>query len=83
MERITTFNVAGWTLVFKTIAGESGPIQNIWKDSLSINENSLEALNKDNYFRHHYKNSIVQDWKIFNPNQVYYKLFCFLAYTAE
>ena len=57
-------------MVFKTIAGESEVIPNIWKDSLSYNENSLEALNKDNSFRIHYKNRIVQGWKVFNPNQV-------------
>ncbi|XP_028404030.1 uncharacterized protein LOC114526644 [Dendronephthya gigantea] len=57
----------GWTLVFKTIAGISGIIKDIWKDSLSYKEHSLEALNKDNSFKHHYKNRIVLHWKMFNP----------------
>ena len=61
----------GWTLVFKTIAGESGIMSNIWNDAHPYNENSTEALNKDNEFRLHYKNKIVQNWKVFNPFQVY------------
>lgn len=57
--------------MFKTIAGESGVISNIWNDDHPYNENSLEALNKDNEFRDHYKNKIVQNWEVFNPLQVY------------
>ena len=58
-------------MVFKTIAGESGVISNIWNDNLPYNEKSLEALNKDNKFIGHYKNKIVQNWEVFNPLQVY------------
>ena len=54
-------------MVFKTIAGESGVISNIWNDNLPYNEKSLEALNKDNKFIGHYKNKIVQNWEVFNP----------------
>lgn len=56
--------------MFKTIAGESGAIKNIWKDPLTHEESSLVALNKKNSFKHHYKNRIVQDWKMFNPTEV-------------
>ncbi|XP_028415343.1 uncharacterized protein LOC114538367 [Dendronephthya gigantea] len=60
----------GWTLVFKTIAGGSEVIGNIWKDSLTHKESSLEALNKKSSFKHYYKNRIVPDWKMFNPTKV-------------
>ena len=59
-------------MVFKSIAGESEPIIGKWNSFQSINEYSLEALSKDNTFKHHYKNRIVQDWKTFNPKKVYY-----------
>ncbi|XP_028403779.1 uncharacterized protein LOC114526389 [Dendronephthya gigantea] len=60
----------GWTLVFKTIAGESEVIGNIWKDSLTYEESSLEALNKRNSFKKYYKNRILQNWTMFNPIEV-------------
>ncbi|XP_028405285.1 uncharacterized protein LOC114527792 [Dendronephthya gigantea] len=60
----------GWILVFKTIAGENGTINNIWSDSLTREESSLDALNKNNSFKRHYKNRMVQDWETFNPTEV-------------
>ena len=58
-------------MVFKTIAGELEVISSIWNDDQPYNENLLETLNKDNEFRGHYKNKIVQNWEVFNPLQVY------------
>ena len=60
----------GWTLVFKAIAGESEVIENVWKDSLTHEEFSFEALNKKNSFKQYYKNRIVRDWTMFNPTEV-------------
>ena len=69
----------GWTMVFKTIAGETGKISDIWTNTLSYDENSLEALNTDNSFKHHYKNRIVlnNNWKTFD-DEVCFSDICFL-----
>ncbi len=57
-------------MVFKLVAGVSGRPAGIWNMPLPSNEYSLEALNKGNHFRHHYKNRIVQNWNLSKPNEV-------------
>ncbi len=57
-------------MVFKLVAGVSGRPASIWNMPLPSNEYSLEALNKKNHFRHHYKNRIVQKWNRFKPTEV-------------
>ena len=68
-------------MVFKTIAGETGNISDVWTDSVSYNESSLAALNTDNSFKHHYKNRIVlnKNWKTFDAEEVCYLLFVTVA----
>ncbi|XP_028411150.1 uncharacterized protein LOC114533756 [Dendronephthya gigantea] len=59
----------GWTLIFKGVAGVSGVIHKIWESQSTFNEESFEALNKENNFKSHYKNRIVKEWNTFNPAQ--------------
>jgi hypothetical protein len=60
----------GWTMVFKLIAGIPGRPSTLWNMRCPSNEYSLEALNKKNNLKNHYKNKIVQNWNLFKPTQV-------------
>ena len=57
-------------MVFKAIAGVPGRIAGHWKLPYPMFEYSLAALNKENKFKHHYKNRLIQYWDKFTPKEV-------------
>ena len=57
-------------MVFKLIAGISGRPATTWNMALPSYEYSLAALNTNADFKHHYKNRIVQNWRLFKPSEV-------------
>ena len=64
------YQFTGWTMVFKLVAGIPGRPATAWNLPFTTFEYSLAALNSDNDFKHHYKNRIVQKWRVFAPSEV-------------
>ncbi len=57
-------------MVFKLVAGIPGRPAKTWNMPFSTYEYSLAALGTTNYYKHHYKNRIVQNWSLFKPSEV-------------
>ena len=57
-------------MVYKSVSGIQGNVANIWSSKGSVNEERDDVLNTNNFFKGHYKNRIVDEWRVYKPKEV-------------
>ncbi|KAJ7340356.1 Saccharopine dehydrogenase [Desmophyllum pertusum] len=61
----------GWTMIFKVVGGVSPPeVGQLCKSSSAQSENVTDTLDTTKNYPSHYKNRIVMNWQVFNPQEV-------------
>ncbi|XP_062517770.1 uncharacterized protein LOC134193008 [Corticium candelabrum] len=60
----------GYTMVYKAVSGVSGNVADVWTKTGVSNEEQVNALNTNNFFKGHYKNRIVDEWRSYRPKEV-------------
>ena len=57
-------------MVYKAVSGVSGNVADVWTKTGVSNEEQVNALNTNNFFKGHYKNRIVDEWRSYRPKEV-------------
>ena len=58
-------------MIFKVVGGVSPPeVGQLWQSSSAHSENVTDTLDTTKNYPSHYKNRIVMNWQVFNPQEV-------------
>ena len=57
-------------MVYKAVSGVPGNVAKVWTNKGAVNEERDDALNTNNFFKGHYKNRIVDEWRLYRPKEV-------------
>ena len=57
-------------MVYKVVSGVLGNLTDLWINEGVANETQEDALNTSSVFKGHYKNRIVDIWRVYRPKEV-------------